>query len=216
MKSKSSSFVLRPSSVVLFDFDGTLSAGDANWGFMRYCFLHSFRPWLFLPVSLCGVFVYWLSPCKRCAGGGLLWRQLLRRFISANLITRLAPAFIKRHKKLRFGWAKNQIAKERADGNMVLCVSAGPEYLLKPLVSDLGFDAVLCSVMEKTRPWKYEFLCNKGNKVVAVAEWARREKITPVVIRVYGDSDGDAAMMNLAQEQVWINPKTGRRITAVG
>ncbi|MCL2748942.1 MAG: haloacid dehalogenase-like hydrolase [Alphaproteobacteria bacterium] len=205
---------MKKQNVVLFDFDGTLSAGDANRGFMMYCFLHSFRPWLFLPVSLCGLLVFLLFRSKKCASGGLLWRQLLRRFISADLVVRLAPAFIKRHKKLRFGWAKDRIAKERADGNIVLCVSAGPEYLLKPLVSDLGFDDVLCSVMGKAHPWKYEFLCTGKNKVVAVNEWAKRQKITPVVIRVYGDSCGDLEMMKLAKEQVWINSRTGKRIEA--
>lgn len=42
--------MLMKQDVVVFDFDGTLSARDSNVEFGRYCFRHSVRPWLFLPL----------------------------------------------------------------------------------------------------------------------------------------------------------------------
>ena len=58
----------------------------------------------------------------------------------------------------RFGWAAEQIANERARGNKVLLITASPDYLVDGLVRGLPFDAVICSKMDKKRPWKYEFL----------------------------------------------------------
>ena len=42
--------MLKKTDVVLFDFDGTLSAHDSNIEFARYCFRRSIRPWLYLPL----------------------------------------------------------------------------------------------------------------------------------------------------------------------
>ena len=52
--------MLKKQKVVIFDFDGTLSAKDANAQFMKYCFKHSLRPWLFLPMVLFGVILSFL------------------------------------------------------------------------------------------------------------------------------------------------------------
>ena len=37
-------YMLKKTDVVLFDFDGTLSARDSNVEFARYCMRHSIRP----------------------------------------------------------------------------------------------------------------------------------------------------------------------------
>ena len=65
--------------------------------------------------------------------------------------------------------------------------------------------------MYKDKPWKYKFLCWGQNKVVAVDEWAKKNKVIPHVVRAYSDSKTDMPMMKLADRQVWINAKTGLR-----
>ena len=48
--------MMKKVNVVLFDFDGTLSALDSNIEFARYCFRHSIRPWLYLPlIAVCAI-----------------------------------------------------------------------------------------------------------------------------------------------------------------
>ena len=42
--------MLNKQDVVVFDFDGTLSARDTSVEFAKYCFRHSARPWLYLPL----------------------------------------------------------------------------------------------------------------------------------------------------------------------
>ena len=192
-------------NVVLFDFDGTLSARDTNMEFGRYCFRHSLRPWLFLPLMGACMISRAFNPA------GVWWRQNMRRFINSDLVNRFSDDFIKQHKRERFGWASDKVADERARGNMVVLVSASPDYLIPKLVCDMKFDAVICSKMDSAQPWKYKTFCWGKNKVVAMDEWAVAHKFIPHVVRAYSDSKSDLPMMNIADEQVWINPKTGMR-----
>lgn len=195
--------MLKPVNVVLFDFDGTLSWPDSNAAFARYCMRHSVRPWLFLPwIGFCGILGL-LNP------HGIWWRQNMRKFITENMVEKLAPGFIKMHRRNRFGWAAEKVASERANGNKVLLLSASPDYLILHLTQDMGFDAVICSKMSKKKPWKYKLFCHGENKVNAMDEWARRNNVIPHVIRAYSDSKSDMPMMEIADQQIWINPKTG-------
>lgn len=197
--------MLKPVDVVLFDFDGTLSWPDSNFAFGRYCFRHSLRPWLFLPLIGASYIARFFN------SGGMWWRQNIRRFITPNMVKKFVPDFVREHTRNRFGWVAEQIANERARGNKVLLITASPDYLVDKLVRDLPFDAVICSKMDAHRPWKYESLCWGNNKVIAMDEWAVAHKYIPHVVRAYSDSKSDLPMMNIADEQVWINPKTGMR-----
>ena len=200
--------MLKKTDVVLFDFDGTLSAGDSNMEFAKYCFRHSFRPWLFLPlIGICGI-------ARIFNPDGIWWRENIRRFVSPKLIKRFANDFIKLHKRERFGWARERVMAERDAGRRVIMVSASPDYLLPALVRDMKFDAVFCSKTDKKKPWKYEFLCWGKNKVIVMDDWAVQNKIIPHVVRAYSDSKSDMPMMEIADEQIWIDPKTGLRKSA--
>lgn len=197
--------MLQKKEVVLFDFDGTLSGGDANIEFAKYCFKHSLYPWLFLPVILfCALF------CKS-QPNAIWWRECMRRFMTKKMVKKFAPEFIKQHKRNRFGWAKERVQSERDAGRIVIMVSASPDFLLRPLVRDMNFDMVFCSETQKDKPWKYDFLCYNANKVRKMDEWAAANKIIPHVVRAYSDSKSDMPMMEIAEEQVWIDAKTGLR-----
>ncbi|MBD5400275.1 HAD-IB family phosphatase [bacterium] len=191
--------------IVVFDFDGTLSAGDTNIEFAKYCARHSLRPWIFMPVIAVATVGKLINP------GGTWWRETMRRFMTPNMVKKFAPGFIRQHKMERFGWAKDQVAAERAAGRTVVLISASPDYLLPALVRDIKFDAVICSRMDKDKPWKYDFLCWGPNKVYALDAWARDNKYIPRVVRSYSDSRADMPMMEIAGERVWVDRNTGLR-----
>lgn len=195
--------MLKKVNVVVFDFDGTLSASDSNLEFGKYCFAHSVRPWIYLPLFLTGVLVHFVN--RRS-----IWsRQIMRRFVTPKMVEKFAPIVIRAHKKNRFGWAADRVAAERAAGNICVLISASADYLIPGLVRDMKFDVVITSKMEKSRPWKYKFMCWGKNKVVALDDWAKKNKVTPHVVRAYGDSKSDKYIMDLADMPIWINRKTG-------
>ena len=197
--------MLQKVNVVVFEFDGTLSASDSNFEFGKYCFKHSIRPWLFLPVIFVAQIGRILNP------SGIWWRQTMRRFLTENMVKELSGKMIVEHKQRRFGWAKDQVAKEHRAGNKVVLISASTNYLIPKLVADMKFDAVFTSQMEQAKPWRYKFLCWGNNKVIALDNWAKENKYIPNVVRAYSDSKSDLPIMEIAKEQVWIDKKTGLR-----
>ncbi len=197
--------MIKKVNVVVFDFDGTLSARDSGFEFGKYCLLHSRRAWLYLPIMLVA------SIARYFNRGGIWWRKMIRSFITPKMIREFSPEFIKQHKKNRFGWAAAQVAKERSRGNLVVLISASADYLIPRLVSDMKFDAILTSKMNPVKPYEYKFLCWGPNKVIALDKWATENKIIPNVVRAYSDSKSDLPIMNIAHEQVWIDRKTGLR-----
>ena len=198
--------MLNKVNLVVFDFDGTLSGKDANVEFAKYCIRRSVRPWLFAPLVIVASIAKLFNP------GGIWWRQTMRRFLTADMVTEFAPEFIKQHKQERFGWSKEHVKELRDAGYTVILISASPDYLLPHLVRDIKFDAVMCSKMDQEKPWKYEFLCWGSNKVIAMDEWAKKNKYLPKVVRSYSDSKTDMPLMKIAQHKIWIDPKTGTRI----
>ncbi len=207
--------MLKKQKIVVFDFDGTLSASDSNKEFIKYCFAHSMRPWLFSPMILLGAGLSLFDRKDtdlRRRPIAKLWREIMRRFVSKKLVRCLAPDFIKEHLSRRFAWAAKCVSEQRKEKNvMVILISAGPDYLIPHLVSDMDFDVVLCSQMQKNRPWKFNTLCWGSGKVAALKKWAKENNVQPIVLRSYGDSYGDMPLMKLAKEQIWIDSKTGNR-----
>ena len=197
--------MIKKVNIVVFDFDGTLSASDSNLEFGKYCFKHSIRPWLYLPKMLVSWFGKTLNP------GGIWWRQNMRSFLTPDMIREFKPGFIREHKRRRFDWAKDAVKREKKMGNKVLLISASPNYLIPELVSDIDFDAIYTSKMDANQPWKYDFLCWGSNKVLMLDEWAKKHKYIPNVVRAYSDSKSDMPIMQIAEEQIWIDKKTGKR-----
>jgi phosphoserine phosphatase len=131
-------------------------------------------------------------------------------YLSESLLNRIKKGFIKHHLKNRFGWSAEQVAAEKAQGYYTVCLSASSDYALPDLVKDMKFDMVLCSetYARQGQPWKFKFFCYGENKVKKLNAQIKSYKI----IRSYSDSKVDMPVMRLAQEEVWIDPKTGCRI----
>jgi phosphoserine phosphatase len=195
---------MEKNNIVVFDFDGTLCAGDLSFGFWIYALRRSIRPWLFLPMTIFGIMI---SPLNR---GGVFWRGVARRWLDKKLLLRLRDPFLAERKLKIFGWAGDRIAEERAFGNMVVLASASPDYLLKKLVGLAGWrlDMFLCSKTDGEKPWKYDFLCYGKNKLKRLKSTLGDFRI----IRAYSDNRSDMPIMRLARDRIWINPSSGARV----
>jgi phosphoserine phosphatase len=190
--------------IIVFDFDGTLSAGDINLEFWRYALWRSIRPWIFMPLTMP---IYFIG--KIFTSNAVWWRELSRLYLSKKLLDRLKPGFVKYHLTNRFGWAAEQVEKEKSTGAIVVLSSASPDYFVTPLVKDMGFDVVLSTITDIKNPWRIKFLNYNKNKVMALKKKFGKFEI----VRGYSDSPADLPFMKLAKDKVWINPKTGVRTT---
>ena len=194
-------------NLVIFDFDGTISSGDTNVGFGRYCFAHTLRPWLFLPLMGVAYII------KKIVPGCICWRQMMRMFLTKKMVKKYANDFIKMHRQNRFGWVAERIEFERSQKNTkVILISASADFMILKLVRDLDFDAVIHSKMDKKYPWKFKFFCYCKNKVVALNEWLSKNNYNANIVRSYSDNISDVPIQSTAHEQVWIDPKTGIRV----
>ncbi|MDR2268557.1 MAG: haloacid dehalogenase-like hydrolase [Rickettsiales bacterium] len=189
--------------LIVFDFDGTLSSSDTNFEFWKFAMRRSVRPYFFLPLTIFGMLI---KPLNK---NGAFWREISRLWISVPLLKKLRNDFIKEHLKKRFGWAAEQVRAEKAKRNIVICISASPDYFVRELVGDMGFDLVLCSITDKKKPWKYKFLCYGENKLAALNLAIKKNY---EIARAYSDNKSDLPIMKLANDKVWINPQTGCRI----
>ena len=196
-------------NVVVFDFDGTISGNDSSLAFARYCFANSIRPWFFLPII-------WLSLLfKKLNPKTIFWREMMRSFVNKDTVKRFKKDFIELYKKERFSWVQSKIKEEKKKGNVVILISAGPDFLIKELVKGIDFDDIITSISDKKRPWKYKFFCFANNKVVAFNLWAKKKKYLANLVRSYSDSITDLPIMSLAKQQIWINPKTGDTVKII-
>ncbi|MDR1697233.1 MAG: haloacid dehalogenase-like hydrolase [Rickettsiales bacterium] len=198
-------------NLVLFDFDGTLSRGDTNAAFYKYCFKHSLRPWFHIHrVMFAMLYRFVAKFFKRdrftVTKSDITWREISKSWMTLSLIKRLLPGFLDEFRTHRFGWAAQQVRKEHAGGNTVILTTAGPDFLIFPLVCDMDFDYIITTETRKRRRYKIKFFNYRANKVAALQPFLDAGY---TVLRAYSDSKNDMPMMNLAKTQIWINSHDG-------
>lgn len=197
----------------LFDFDGTLCPGDSLIPFCLYAFRHGRCS---LPRLLCGGLAgigYGLRlvsarQSKQAALGFLKGMTvaeadaLAQSFCRDKLLPRLYPEGMQAVKD-------HHNARQRA-----LLVSASPELYLKFLREKLPLDGIVATRLHVDETGRYTGQiagenCRGVEKPLRLAEYlaARGEEIDYASSSAYGDSAGDAPMMELCARKVAINPK---------
>ena len=196
----------------LFDFDGTLCPGDSLIPFCLYAFRHGrcSLPRLLLG-GLAGI-GYGLrlvsaKQSKQVALGFLKGMTvaeadaLAQSFCREKLLPRLYPQGVQAVKN-------HHNAKERA-----LLVSASPELYLKFLREKLPLDGIVATRLHVDETGRYTGQiagenCRGVEKPLRLAEYlaSRGEEIDYASSCAYGDSAGDAPMMELCARKMAINP----------
>jgi len=97
-------------------------------------------------------------------------------------------------------------------GHRTVLVSASLRSYLEPLACSLGVDDVLCTdVAVEDGRYAGELLganCRGVEKVARLRAWLAAEGLESVPLWAYGDSRGDAPMLDAADHPVWVRDDT--------
>lgn len=201
-----------PAGIALFDLDGTLISWDCQLLFRHFVVRR--EPWrgIFLPVFLA------FLPLAGLLGAGGMKRVFL------SYLWRMEPEKLDRHSK-EFASAampaiypelRRKLEDHRAAGDLTILASASPEFYVREIGRELGFDLTLGTPVEMG-----SFFPDLENHKGA-AKVERLEKILPSahfhegkLLRCHGytDSTADLPMLALCDAVTVVNPKA--RLTAL-
>ena len=201
-----------PPGIALFDLDGTLIAWDCQLLFRHFVLRR--EPWrgIFLPV-----FLAFLPLTGLLGAGGMkrvflsyLWRmepETLARY-SRDFAASLMPSI---YPELR-----DKLEEHRRKGHFLILASASPEFYVKYIGSELGFDLTLGTPVE-TGPFFPDLENHKG-----AAKVDRLTQLLPASYfedgrlrhcHGYTDSTADLPMLALCDEVTVVNPS--RQLTGI-
>lgn len=201
-----------PAGIALFDLDGTLIAWDCQLLFRHYILRK--EPWrgIFLPV-----FLVFLPLAGLLGAGGMkrvflsyLWKMPARDLSnhSCEFAASLMPAI---YPELR-----ERLEEQRRQGHFLILASASPEFYVKEIGKQLGFDLVLGTPVE----FGGFFPDLENHKGAAKVE--RLHECLPATwfdngqlqhCHGYTDSTADLPMLALCQSATVVNP--GARLTEI-
>lgn len=176
----------------VYDFDGTLYKGDSTADFLRFCAGRHPRILTTLPRTALAAFeclgLRWISKTQ--------FKEMLYRFLpKVPDIHREVEAFWASHERKIAGPCRPQ------PGDVV--ISAGPEFLLRPMCEKRGL-ALIASPVDPITGRTLGPNCSNEQKVVRLqAEYPDKP-----VRRFFSDSHNDDPLAALAQEAFMV--KSGR------
>ena len=194
-----------PVGIALFDLDGTLIAWDCQLLFRHFIIRR--EPWrgIFLPV-----FLAFLPLAGLLGAGGMkriflsyLWRmdsQVLDQY-SRDFAVSLMPAI--------YPSLREKLERQREAGHFLILASASPEFYVRHIGRELGFDLTLGTPVE-LGPFFPDLENHKG-----IAKVERLQQTLPAAYfengklrhcHGYTDSCADLPMLTLCDSATVVNP----------
>lgn len=191
--------------VALFDLDGTLVAWDCQLLFRHFVLRR--EPWrgVFLPLFLL------FTPFARLLGAATMKRIFL------SYLWRIDPGELARHARdfavvisqAVYPELRDEIARHRGAGHFLILASASPEFYVREIGRELGFDLSLGTPVE-LGPLFPDLANHKGE-----AKVTRLKKVLPAACfengrlpgsHGYTDSSADLPMLRLCESVTVVNP----------
>jgi phosphatidylglycerophosphatase C len=185
--------------VAAFDVDGTLTTRDCVTPFLqRTAGLRLWTTLLRHPVTLGAALLHRDRDrlkelaCSALRGkDGAELERVGRSFAAEIASTRLRDDTVAR------------LLRHRELGHTVLLASASLDVYLEPLGELLGADGVVCTILERGADARLTGRllgenCRGAEKARRVREWLRSSGLADATLWAYGDSDGDAELLELA------------------
>jgi HAD superfamily hydrolase (TIGR01490 family) len=192
--------MLNPRTLVLFDFDGTLTTKDTLFLFTRYA-VGSFRFFwglilLFIPMALQKMGFLSAHFTKE-----FFLTHFFRGFDANEFVVKaeqfsvkVLPAYVRQE-------ALETINRYAAQQVRMVIVSASPEWWIKPWAKQLGIEVIATRLVfsEGKVTGAIDGLnCNREEKVSRIRAYLNLEEYEKII--AYGDTSGDKAMLSLATE----------------
>ncbi|MBX2971061.1 MAG: haloacid dehalogenase-like hydrolase [Cyclobacteriaceae bacterium] len=192
--------MLNPRTLVLFDFDGTLTTKDTLFLFTRYA-VGSFRFFwglilLFIPMGLQKM--------------GFLSAHFTKEVFLTQFFKGIdANEFVSKAEQFSLGVlpeyirpaAMQAIKRYSAEQARMVIVSASPEWWIRPWAKQQGIEVIATRLVfsEGKVTGAIDGLnCNREEKVSRIRGYLKLEEYERII--AYGDTDGDKAMLSLASE----------------
>ena len=177
----------------IYDFDGTLYAGDSTMDFMLYSIKKHPALLRFLPVQGLAFAKYALKLVDKTT-----MKEQFYRMFSGYDADALLEEFWDCHQHKLFPWYPGQ--QEETD----IVISASPEFLLRPICDRLGIRYLIASRVD-SKTGKYTGLnCHGAEKVVRLKD----ELGYTHCDGFYSDSHSDAPLAKIA-DRAYIVKKNG-------
>jgi phosphatidylglycerophosphatase C len=186
-------------SIVAFDFDGTLTTHDSFTAFLRW----KAEPFAYL-AGLVRLLPHLLAYCVR-RDRGRLKAAAAAHFLggmSAEELSAAAEAFaMERAQSMLRPDAVQAWRNWRAQGALMVIVTASPEIMVRPFARALGADMLIGTrlVLDEAGriTGRFDGLNCRGPEKVERLKAAFGEDI--VLAAAYGDTSGDREMLRLAE-----------------
>ncbi|MCU0777709.1 MAG: HAD-IB family phosphatase [Akkermansiaceae bacterium] len=194
-----------PARIALFDLDGTLLAWDCQLLFRHFVLRR--EPWrgIFLPVFL--VFL----PFAGFLGTGRMKRVFLSFLwgMGPDKLAAYSRDFARHVMPAIYPELREDLERHRAAGDFLILASASPEFYVREIGRELGFDLTLGTVVQ-TGPFFPPLENHKGAAKVArlkrelPASYFEDGKLRDA--HGYTDSRADLPMLGLCRSATVVNP----------
>ena len=189
-------------ALAVFDFDGTMIPGDSIVSYLRFAYRRRLlSPAALLSAALCGI----ASRLGIISAGEAKHRSLRflqrlspddRKQLDDDFATQLAG-------KIRPA-ALRQMENDRAEGRMIVLLSASTDNYMSIVAEQLSADALICTRLEDLPAGN----CRGAEKPRRLQAYLDEHAITPdfAASAAYGDSAGDAPVLALVGHPALMNP----------
>ncbi|MFI3270977.1 MAG: HAD family hydrolase [Pseudomonadota bacterium] len=193
------------STLILCDFDGTLTNRDTLPLFLR--FAGGFRFYFYLPLLVSFVILYKLKVMTAQQAKEALLSCLFKGCSEDDLNTlgaRFSHILLSNKDRYFRKKALEYLCSERDKGSRIVIVSASPDTWITPFAKSLGIELISSRLQYHKGFFTGKFHgknCNNQEKVARIR--AEIPELSSYFIKSFGDTEGDAAMLRLAHEKYY-------------
>lgn len=210
--------MVRSKIAAFFDFDNTLLNGESAALGIRYLWDEGYRPVTYTLKVLLAYQLYKrdLLPMHKMSRACLSYYKgkSLKRFVDGS--KKFYDSYIKPNLSKP---ALDKLKHHREKGHMLVLLSGSIDYYLKHVKEDLGFDQILCTVLQVnekgicTGKTSGPMLVGNEKKRVAI-EFAARNGIALPLSYAYADHHSDINLMEAVGHPVAVKPNEKLRTIA--